>query len=275
MTRLGTSGYIGLVIVLSVIFAAIFAPWVVPYHPLDQNLQERLKAPSLKHLAGTDAYGRDVFSRILWGGRISLTVGLFSILIGVGVGSMLGLISGYFGRWIDMIIMRFMDLLLSLPPLLLALAIVAALGSSLINVVMAISISVIPVFGRITRGLTLSLKEFAFVESARAVGAKHSRIMLRYILPNAMSTIIVMATLNLGTAILTESSLSFLGLGVRPPSPTWGNIIASGRGYLGIAPFVTVFSGLAIMITVFGFNMLGEALRDTFDVRLLKGFGPN
>ncbi len=255
------------VIVVSVLLSAA-VPLLPIQDPIHQDLPNRLKPPSFQHFFGTDNYGRDVFSRVIWGGRISLLVGIFSVAIGSLIGVTLGIISGYFRKFADVVIMRVTDILLSFPALLLAMAICAALGSSLWNVIIAISIVTVPRFSRLVRGSTLAIKEVDFVEAARALGQSPPKIIFFHVLPNVLSPILVLATLWIPAAIITEASLSFLGLGVMPPTPTWGNIISEGKSYLPNAPWISIFSGISIVLVVMAFNFVGDAVRDAFDPRL-------
>ncbi len=255
----------GLVIVVAIIFCGIFAPWLAPDDPLKLDLRKRLVAPTKNHLLGTDGFGRDVMSRIIWGSRISLQVGIVAVGISSLLGILLGLISGYYGGVLDVLIMRIVDIMLSFPTILLALAIMAALGSSLTNVMIAVGITLAPRFARLVRGSVLSVRELDYIQAALALGMNNGRIIFMHVFPNVTAPIIVLATLNVSYAILTEASLSFLGLGVRPPTPTWGGIISNGRAFLDIAPWISLFSGFAIMITVLGFNLFGDGLRDALD----------
>jgi peptide/nickel transport system permease protein len=261
---------IGAAILIIEIVLAIGAPIIAPYDPLDQNPRAALQAPSREHLMGTDDTGRDLFSRVIWGARISLRVGIVSVLIGGGIGIMLGVIAGFRGGWLDNVIMRFIDLLLAFPGILLALGIIAILGPGLSNVMLAVGISSIPGYTRVARGSTLALREREFVTSARSIGAKDRRIMLRYILPNVLPPLVVLATLGIAGAILTAAGLSFIGLGAVPPTPEWGAILTLGRKYINQAWWYTTFPGIAIMITVLGINMLGDALRDALDPKLRR-----
>lgn len=258
----------GAVVIVITILASVLVP-IFPLHdPLRQNLPNRLKPPTAEHLFGTDNYGRDVLSRVIWGGRVSLLVGIFSVAIGSLIGVTMGIISGYFGKYVDTVIMRITDILLSFPALLLAMAICAAIGSSLYNVIIAISIVTVPRFSRLVRGTTLSVKEADFVEAARALGQSRWKIIFFHVLPNTFSPILVLATLWIPQAIITEASLSFLGLGVMPPTPTWGNIINDGKSYLMNAPWISISSGVVIILAVMAFNFVGDAVRDAFDPRL-------
>lgn len=255
----------GLVLVLFVSMLSMLAPWIAPFGQNEQNWFRRLEPPSTNHWFGTDQFGRDVFSRVLWGGRVSLMSGFIPVLVGATIGTFLGLIAGFHGRWLDSVIMRAMDVLLSLPSIFLALAIVGTLGSGWLNAVIAVSIVSIPAYARIVRSRTLSLRETEFIDSARAIGASSFRIMMRHILPNTLSPIIVQATLSIGFAVLSMAGLSFLGLGVQPPTSDWGEMLSSGRQFLPDSWWLQVFPGLFIMIVVLGANLLGDGLRDAFD----------
>ncbi len=260
--------FVGTVVILISVLFSVLVPVLPLQDPLYQDVTKRLSAPSVEHLFGTDNFGRDVLSRVVWGGRISLLVGILSVVIGSLIGIIMGVISGYFGRYVDVVIMRITDILLAFPALLLAMAICTAVGSSLWNVIIAISIVTIPRFSRLVRGSTLSVKEADFVEAARAVGQSRTKIIFLHILPNVISPVMVMATLWIPAAIITEASLSFLGLGVMPPAPTWGNIINDGKSYLQNAPWISLFSGIIIVMVVMAFNFVGDAVRDAFDPRL-------
>jgi ABC-type dipeptide/oligopeptide/nickel transport system permease subunit len=261
---------IGATILVLEIIIALAAPLIAPFDPLDQNPRAALQAPSSEHWMGTDDTGRDLLSRVIWGARISLRVGVISVLIGGGIGITLGIIAGFRGGWLDNVIMRFVDLLLAFPGILLALGIIAILGPGLSNVMLAVGISSIPSYTRVARGSTLALRERDFVTSARSIGAKDRRIMLRYILPNVLPPLVVLATLGIAGAILTAAGLSFIGLGAVPPTPEWGAILTLGRKYINQAWWYTTFPGLAIMVTVLGINMLGDALRDALDPKLRR-----
>ncbi|TRZ67740.1 MAG: ABC transporter permease [Methanothrix sp.] len=256
---------VGIVIILTVAILAAFAPWVSPYGPTDTNLYSRMEPPSTKHLLGTDNFGRDLLSRIICGSRVSLQVGIISVAIGMISGVAFGLMAGYSGGILEVLIMRFMDLLLSFPGILLAIAVVATIGPGLVQVMIAVGIASIPGFARVTHGKVLSIKQMDYVEAARGLGASGAGIMVRHILPNALTPIIVLATLNIAGAIIMEAALSFLGIGVQPPSPTWGIILSDGRRSMQTAPWISTFSGLAIMFTVLGFNLFGDGLRDIMD----------
>ena len=264
------SALIGGTVLLAIVLAALLAPLISPYDPIKTSQRTSLEAPSLAHLMGTDRFGRDVLTRVLWGGRLSLPVGFVSVVIAAVVGVALGLIAGYYGGRLDAVIMRFVDLLLAFPGILLALAIVAVLGASLLNLMIAVGIASIPDYVRITRGTVLSVKEREFVLAARTVGIRDSAIILRHILPNVLAPLIVLATLGMAAAIITASALSFLGLGIKPPTPEWGNMLAEGREFLQHAWWVAFFPGLAIMLTVFAINLLGDGLRDALDPRMKR-----
>ncbi|CAN2255419.1 ABC transporter permease subunit [Bacillus vallismortis] len=249
-------------------FVALFGQYLVPYDPAKVDYGQLFLKPSAAHLAGTDAYGRDIFSRILVGARISLFVGLSSVFLGALAGSALGVISGYFGKWIDSLIMRFCDILLAFPGMLLAIGIIAILGTGLMNVVFAVAIFSVPVFARIVRSSVLEMKSSLYVEAAKSTGAKDTRIILKHILPGTFSTIIVYFTMRIGSAILIAAGLSFLGLGADPSTPEWGAMLSDGHNYLNTAPHVTIFPGLAIFLTVLAFNLLGDGLRDALDPKI-------
>lgn len=244
---------------------AMFAPLIAPYDPLQTDYAQSMQPPSLAHLAGTDIYGRDIFSRIIHGARISLAVGLTSVLVGALAGVTLGLVSGFFGGFLDGLIMRASDILFAFPGILLAIAIVAILGPGLVNVVVAVSVFSMPAFARIVRGSTLGLKESLYVRAARSIGASRQRIMFVHILPGAMGGVIVYFTMRIGTSILTASSLSFLGLGAQPPTPEWGAMLAESRDYIGVADHMTIYPGIAIFLTVLFFNLFGDGLRAALD----------
>ena len=250
------------------ILVAFAAPYVAPYDPIHQDLANSLAGPSRMHLAGTDVHGRDIFSRIIYGTRISLRIGFLGMLLGCVVGVVLGLVSGYYGGWADTIIMRLMDVQLAFPGLLVAICIIAIIGPGLENVILAVGIFSVPLFARVTRGQVLSLKQQDFVLAARMMGAQDGRIMLNHLLPNAVAPLLVLCTLRIATAILTAASLSFLGLGAQPPIPEWGAMLSDGRAYLAVAPHVATIPGLAILVTVLSFNLLGDGLRDALDPRL-------
>ena len=250
------------------ILVAFAAPYIAPYDPVHQDLANSLAGPSMTHLAGTDVHGRDIFSRIIYGTRISLRIGFLGMLLGCVAGVILGLVAGYYGGWWDTVIMRLMDVQMAFPGLLVAICIIAIIGPGLENVILAVGIFSVPLFARVTRGQILSLKEQEFIVAARMMGAQDGRIMLSHLLPNAVAPLLVLCTLRIATAILTAASLSFLGLGAQPPIPEWGAMLSDGRAYLSIAPHVATTPGLAILITVLAFNLLGDGLRDALDPRL-------
>lgn len=260
----------GLAILIILILAAVFADVIADYNTkvVAQNIADRLQGPSAAHWFGTDEFGRDIFARIVHGSRVSLVVGIISVSISLGIGGILGAFAGFYGGKTDNIIMRFMDVFLAVPSILLAITIVAALGTSLVNVMLAIGVSGVPTFARIVRAAVMSVKDQEFVESSRAIGASSVTIIFREILPNCMAPIIVQATLSVAGAILSTASLSFIGLGVKPPAPEWGAMLASGRSYLRDAVHLTLFPGLAIVITILALNLLGDGLRDALDPRL-------
>ena len=255
----------GAVIVALTVVAAILAPSIAPYDPASQVLALRLERPSLEHPFGLDELGRDIFSRVLAGSRISLFVGLTVVGISSVVGILLGSVAGYFGGWLDDLISRSIDVLLAFPGILLAIALVAVLGPSLGNVVMALSVIGWVGYARLVRGQVLKARELEFVQAARALGAGTPRILFRHVVPTAMPAVVVQATLGMAGAILAEASLSFLGLGVQPPTPSWGTMLNGGRLHLLDAPHLTIFPGAAIAVLVLGFNFLGDGLRDRLD----------
>jgi peptide/nickel transport system permease protein len=257
----------GVILIFFFSLAALFAPLISPEDPLHMDFDALMVPPSLEHPAGTDSLGRDNFSRIIWGGRVSLQVGLLSMTIATVVGVSAGLAAGYYGRWVDTIIMRMVDAILAFPALLLAILMVAVLGPSLRNAMLAISVAFIPSFARVTRANTLSIREKEYVEGARAIGASATRIMLRTILPNALSPVIVQVSLGMSYAILIEAGLSFLGLGIQPPTPSWGYMLATGREFITLAWWLTTFPGLAIFLTVLSWNFIGDGLREALDPR--------
>ena len=259
---------VGLGIVIFFIIIAIIAPIIAPFGFKEQQLTERLTAPSGKHWFGTDDFGRDIFSRIVYGARISLWVGLFSVLASAVAGTLLGIVAGYYGKWADSIISRMFDIMLAFPSILLAIAVVAILGPSLQNALVAIAVINIPNFGRLVRSKVLSVKQEEYIMSARAVGMKDSRILLHHILPNSVTPVIVQATLAIATAIIEAAALGFLGLGAQAPTPEWGKMLSDSKQYLVQAPWTLFFPGIAIMLTVLGFNLMGDGLRDVLDPKM-------
>lgn len=256
---------IGAVILLILVVVAVFAPMIAPFDPLQMGVGKNLQPPSLEHLFGTDDFGRDLFSRIVYGSRLTLMIGLIAVGISMTAGVAIGAIAGYVGGWVEAILMRAMDVLFSFTETLIALAAVAVLGPSLINATIAVGISSIPFYARIAYGAVLVEKNKEYFKAAQALGAQHGRLILRHLLPNILSPIIVVATVGVSIAVLSASALSFLGLGAQPPSPEWGAILAAGRDYFKRAPWITAFPGLAIAVTVLGFNLLGDGLREALD----------
>lgn len=261
------SALIGGIIVLSFIFLAIFAPLIAPSFYTERS-DDRLQAPSAEHWFGTDETGRDIFSRVIYGTRISLWVGFFSVSASILIGSLLGLVAGFYGGWRDTIISRLFDILLAFPGILLAIAIVAILGPGLNNALIAIAIINIPTFGRLMRSRVLSVKEEDYILAAKAIGMKNNRILFHHILPNCWTPIMVQGTLGIATAVIEAAALGFLGLGAQPPEPEWGTMLSDARQYIQLAPWTMLFPGLAIMLIVLGFNLLGDGLRDLFDPRM-------
>lgn len=262
------SAIVGLSIIIVLVIIAIFAPLISPSDPIKINLPQRLQAPSWQHLMGTDEAGRDILSRVIYGSRISLKIGIIIVGIAVFIGTFFGLISGYFGGKIDNLIMRLMDIIIAFPPFVLAVAIAAAMGPSLLNAMLAVAIVQIPKFARLSRGETLSLREKEFITAARLSGSSSFQIILYHILPNCLSSIVVLSTLSIGESIIYTASLSFIGLGAQPPVPEWGAIVSVGRKYLMDQWWYSTLPGLMILITVMGFNLLGDALRDILDPRI-------
>ena len=260
----------GLAIILLLVFCAIFAEMISPYDPTAQDLAHMFETPSSAHWLGTDEFGRDILSRLIYGARGSLQVGFVAVGIALVLGGFLGAVSGYYGGRLDNAIMRVMDVLLSIPQTLLAIAIVAALGPSLMNLMVAVGISAVPTYARIVRGSVLSIRNMEFVEAARAVGSPDLRIILKHIIPNSMAPIIVQSTLGVASAILNAAGLSFIGLGIQPPNPEWGAMLSGGRQYIRDFPHMTLYPGLAIMFTILALNFLGDGLRDALDPKLKR-----
>ena len=259
---------LGLIIVLILVLSAVFANFIAPYDYAQQDLTNMKAWPSREHLLGTDDYGRDILSRIIYGGRVSLLVAILSIVFGLVVGGILGISAGYFGGVYDGTVMRIMDIIMAIPGFLLAVCISAALGSGVLNTAIAIGIGCVPGYARLLRALVLSIREQEYVEAARATGASDLRIMFRQIVPNILSPVIVESTLRIGGCILMISSLSFIGLGVQPPTPEWGSMLSAGRALIRSFWPMSTFPGLAIMLTLFGFNLFGDGLRDALDPKL-------
>ncbi|WP_045210665.1 ABC transporter permease [Desulfonatronovibrio magnus] len=259
---------LGLTIVGGMSIIALLAPWIAPYDPTSINVDAILLPPSSSYLLGTDNLGRDILSRLIYGARVSLWVGFVAVGISIFIGVILGLVAGYFGKLVDELIMRFVDVMLCFPSFFLILAVIAFLEPSLTNIMVVIGLTSWMGVARLVRAETLTLREREFVQAARLSGAGTARILFRHILPNAMPPVLVSATLGVAAAILTESALSFLGLGVQPPTPSWGNILMEGKDVMGIAPWLSIFPGISILITVLGYNLLGESIRDLLDPRL-------
>lgn len=259
---------VGGVLIIVFIVVAIIGPFFTPYDPDTQIIVDKLATPSMDHWFGTDHLGRDIFSRVIHGMKLTLYIGFFSVILGATLGVLLGIIAGYYGKATDAIIMRSMDILLAFPGILLALAIVSVLGASLNNVIIAVAIFSVPVFARIVRGSTMAVKNLEYIDAIKVLGASDTRIIFKHVLPNVTSPLIVQATLNIATAILAASGLSFLGLGAQPPIPEWGAMLSDGRNYLFNAPHVAFFPGIAIIVVVLAFNILGDGLRDALDPKM-------
>ena len=264
------AGLAGLVILIGLPALAILAPWISPYDPIDQSLLDSLQGPSAAHWFGTDQFGRDIFSRLLYGGRYSLPVGIISVSIAVVIGVPLGLIAGFYRGWAESWIMRLMDVMLAFPGILLSLTAISILGPGLNNVMIAVGLSSIPGYARLVRSSTLQLRSLAYVDAARISGAADRRIIAFHILPNVLAPLIVLASLGVGYSLLAASGLSFLGLGAQPPSPEWGAMLSTGRNYIELAWWITTFPGLFIVLAVLATNLLGDALRDALDPRLRR-----
>lgn len=258
----------GAVMLAALLLAALAAPLLSRHAPSEQNLSERLQGPSARHWMGTDDLGRDVFSRILYGARVSLSVGGIAVAIAVLLGTVVGLLAGYFGGWVDAVLMRAVDVLLCFPTIFLILMVIAFLEPNIATIMAVIGLTSWMGLARLVRGETLSIRERDFVWAARGLGFSHARVLGVHVLPHVVSPILVAATLGIGGAVLTESALSFLGLGVQPPAPSWGNLLSAGKDYLHVAWWLTLFPGFAILVTVLSFNLLGEGLRDVLDPRM-------
>ncbi|MBL8589832.1 MAG: ABC transporter permease [Methylobacteriaceae bacterium] len=258
---------IGVILVAICIVMALFAPWLAPYDPDEQDVINKLAGPSREHWLGTDSFGRDTLSRIIWGARVSLFVGFVATLAGVVVGAAVGVVSGYFGGWVDRVISGANDVLMSFPQIIMGIILVAVLGPSLFNLILAIAITAVPAFVRIARGSTLAMKERDFVDACRALGFSNMRTMFAHVAPNIMDELVVMASLWLATAIRTEATLSFIGLGAPPPTATWGGIVREGFDNLLDAPLLSIFPSIAILLVMIGLNLVGDGLRDATDPR--------
>ncbi|MBI4639130.1 MAG: ABC transporter permease [Candidatus Tectomicrobia bacterium] len=259
---------LGLSIFLLIILMSLFAEFIAPYDPLEQNYLESLQPSTLKHWLGTDSFGRDLLSRIIFGARIALIVGILSVFLAMIIGVFLGLISGYYGGLVDTVIMRIMDGLYAFPVLILAIGLMAILGLGVRNVIIAVAVGYIAPFARVTRGDVLAVREETYIEAARLGGMSHLRIIFRHVLPNVMAPIVVQGALRVSAAIIAEAGLSFLGLGPPPPMPTWGSMISEGRNFIVLAWWISTFPGITLMITVMGLNLFGDGLRDTLDPKL-------
>ncbi len=261
---------VGLCLLIAMILIAVFAGFIADYDTMviDQNQAIRLQGPSREHILGTDQFGRDVFARIIHGSRISLSMSVIAMTLAVAIGALIGSVAGYYGGKVDNVLMRLMDILLAIPPMLMSISIVAALGQSMVNLLIALAIAYIPVFARVIRSSILSIKDQEFIEAARSCGSSNGRIIFKHIIPNAIGPIIVQATLAMGATILIIASLSFMGLGVKPPEPEWGTMLYEGRDFLKQAPYLVLFPGGAITLAVISLNLLGDGLRDALDPRL-------
>lgn len=268
--RKSRTAVFGIIIIILFALIALLAPYVAPYDPLEQNFIKSFRPPSREHLLGTDEFGRDIFSRIIYGARISLQIGFIAVFISLVVGVSLGLTAGYYGGWIDMLIMRVMDLMLSFPYILLALVIMSILGPGIYNAMIAIGIVYVPQYARVVRSSVLSVKKKEYVLAAQALGANDFRIILKHVFLNSMAPIIIQTTLSIGRAIINAAGLSFLGLGAQPPTPEWGAMLSNGQDFLRNAPWIATFPGIAIALLVLGFNLVGDGFRDAFDPRLHK-----
>lgn len=262
------SAMLGLIILLLLILCAIFADFIAPYGYDDQDMARRFLTPSAAHPFGTDNFGRDIFSRVIYGARISLSVGLLAVTFALLVGGAIGVIAGYYSDRTDAVLMRIMDVFMAIPSIILAISIAAALGTGLVNLMIAVGISSIPSYARVARASTMTIKNQEFIESARVLGAGNGRIILKYILPNIMAPLIVQATVGVAYAILSIAALSFIGLGIAPPTPEWGSMLASGREHMLRYGHLVLFPGLAIMVSIFSLNLLGDGLRDALDPKM-------
>ena len=261
---------LGLAILVVMVALAVCADWIADYdtNVTGMNMAERLQTPSAKHWFGTDSYGRDVFARIIHGSRLSLSLSIFAMLAAVAIGSIIGAIAGYYGGRVDDVLMRLMDILLAIPPMLMSISIVAALGHCIVYLMIALSMAFIPLFARVIRSSILTVKGQEFIEAAKACGTSNARIILRHIIPNAIGPIIVQATLAMGSTILIISSLSFMGMGIQPPQPEWGTMLYEGRDLIRTSPYLVIFPGIAIALAVLSLNLLGDGLRDALDPRM-------
>lgn len=259
---------LGLVILLVLLFTGIFADFIAPYDYAQQDLAHAFEGSSSAHWLGTDEFGRDILSRIIYGARMSLLVGFVSVGIAVVIGGALGAIAGYYGKWVDNLIMRLMDIFLAIPQTLLAIAIVASLGTGIVNLMIAVGISSVPRYARIVRASVMTIRGEEFIEAAKASGTSNAKIIMKHILPNCLAPVIVQVTLGIAGAIMTAAGMSFIGLGIQPPAPEWGNMLSAGRDYIRDCAYMTMYPGLAIVITVLSLNLLGDGLRDALDPKL-------
>jgi len=266
--RLSKSLTVGFILLSCIVALSLLSPYISPRNPFEQSVRLRLNPPNSEQWMGTDRLGRDILSRVLHGGLISLRVGAVSVAVGLLIGSLIGMLAGFYGGWLETVLMRFVDALLAFPGILLALVVISVLGVGLNNVVIAIGIAWVPRFARMVRGSTLSLREEGYVEAARAIGCNSFRIIVCHILPNLIGLLLVYTTLQLGNAIITAAGLSFLGLGAQPPAPEWGLMASQGRDLIGLAWWVSTFPGFAVLLTVLSFNLIGDGLRDVLDPRL-------
>jgi ABC-type dipeptide/oligopeptide/nickel transport system permease subunit len=260
----------GLGVFVAILSMAVFADVLAPFDPLVQGVGPANATPSWAHWAGTDSFGRDMLSRIIYGSRIALVIGIVAVLVAMVIGVMLGLVAGYYGGWADAVIMRVMDGLFAFPVIILAIAMMAVMGFGVTNVIIAVAVGFVAPFARVTRGDVLAVKEEPYIEAARLAGVSGPAVIARHVLPNVLAPIIVQAALRVSGAIITESGLSFLGLGPPPPTPVWGSMIAEGRNFIVMAPHISTVPGIALMVTIVGLNLLGDGLRDTFDPRLRR-----
>jgi peptide/nickel transport system permease protein len=265
-----SSAVIGFVVAALLLFMAVFAPLIAPYPPAKQDLAHTRQAPSVQHIMGTDELGRDVFSRIVWGSRFSLSIGVLAVLIGTAVGMLFGAIAGYFGGVVDDIVMRLMDVLQSIPGILLVITISVVLGPGLFNTLLALSVGGIPMSCRLTRAAVLGVRHQEYLEAATSINASTTRIILRHVLPNSFAPVLVSSTMSIGNVIMMAAMLSFIGLGVQPPTPEWGSMISGGRSLIRTCPWMVTFPGIFIMLTVLALNMFGDGLRDALDPKLKK-----
>jgi peptide/nickel transport system permease protein len=266
--RRNTGAVFGLGVFVAIVVMAFLADFIAPYNPLEQNYTRIMEGPSVDHWLGTDSFGRDMLSRIIYGARVALVVGILAVMLALVIGVPLGLISGYYGGIIDTVIMRVMDGVFAFPILILAIALMAVMGFGVRNVIVAVAVVSIAPFARVTRGDVLAVREEPYVEAARLAGIGNAAIIFRHVLPNVLAPIIVQGALRVSAAITTEAGLSFLGLGPQPPTPVWGSMIAEGRNFIIMAPHISTFPGIALMITMVGLNLLGDGLRDTLDPKL-------